>query len=747
MYSIAIKNQSAFSKLIFILSFAVLLTTISVNAQDQSMKISDLNVVHSPPPAQEKTTWVQFTDAPNSLYHYLADQAYQLLSDREASISSLHTLDDWQQRQKEVRKTLMDITGPFPEKTPLNAKVTRKIEKGSYRIEHIVYESQPGFYVTSSLFIPAKLKGRSPAVIYCSGHSDNGYRYPAYQHVILNLVKKGFIVFAFDPVGQGERIEYFDSTTGKPFFEGTDWAHSYSGTQAFIAGSSQARYMIWDGIRAIDYLLTRREVDPERIGMTGRSGGGTQTSQIAALDDRVYAAAPENYITSYRRLLQTVGPQDGEQNMYAQTARGIDHADMLEAHAPKPCLLITTTRDQFSIQGARETTKEVSRTYQAYGREANFRMVEDDAPHASTRKNREAMYAFFQKHLNNPGDSTDEETEPLSNEELQVTKTGQVATSYEAETVFSLNRKAAAKLVNALDASRKDRVNHFSKVLASARKLSRYREPTQFHEPVFTGRFVRDGYVIEKYFVEGEGDYVIPYLLLIPDKPNNKALIYLHPKGKAVEAMPGGEIEWFAKKGFTVLAPDLIGIGEMGPGDYHGDSYIDSVSYNVWFTAMLIERSITGIRVTDVVRLAELLKKNTGIKTIFGVAKKEMAPVLLHAAAFDTAITRVALIEPYTSYRSIVMTRFYDAAFVHSTVPGALTAYDLPDLAASLAPRKLVMAGVTDGAGKAVDSEDIDNDLSVIQDSYENKNGAGQLYISTLKTKDEVYDVYVELIQ
>ncbi len=271
-----------------------------------------------------RNNWLEYSDAPNSLYHYLTSQVYDLLAQRENKISELKTVADWQQRQKMIRETLLDIVGPFPEKTPLNARIIRTIDKGSYRVEHIIFESMPGFNVTSSLYIPGGLKRRTraPAVIYCSGHSEDGYRSAVYQHVILNLVKKGFIVFAFDPVGQGERLEYFDPKTGKSAVGGPTREHSYPGAQAFITGSSQARYMIWDGIRAVDYLLTRKEVDPARIGITGRSGGGTQSAYIAAFDDRIYAAAPENYLTNYKRLLQTIGPQDAEQNMFNIIYRG-----------------------------------------------------------------------------------------------------------------------------------------------------------------------------------------------------------------------------------------------------------------------------------------------------------------------------------------------------------------------------------------------------------------------------------------
>src|SRR5690606_4363225 len=201
-----------------------------------------------------------------------------------------------------------------------------------------------------------------------------------------NLVKKGFLVFAFDPVGQGERLEYYDPKTGKSAALLTE-EHSYSGAQAFLTGASQASYMIWDGVRAVDYLLTRKEVDPARIGITGRSGGGTQSAYIAAIDPRIHAVAPENYVTNFTRLLQMKGPQDAEQNPFNIIHKGIDQSDFLLVRAPKPALMITTTRDIFSIQGSDESAKEISGIYQAYDKQDNFSMVTDDAVHASTLRN------------------------------------------------------------------------------------------------------------------------------------------------------------------------------------------------------------------------------------------------------------------------------------------------------------------------------------------------------------------------
>lgn len=721
------------TKLIFSLIFFI--ASYVVNAQN------DLNVITD--------NWIKYSDAPNSLYHHLTGQAFKHLKKRADAVSGLNTLSAWQQRQNWIKETLSDIVGPFPEKTPLNAKIQSILEKDGYRIEHLIYESQPGFYVTASMFIPGGLskKSKTPVVIYCSGHSEEGYRSPVYLHVIANLVKKGFIVFAFDPVGQGERLEYFDPKTGKSRIGGPTREHSYPGAQAFISGSSQARYMIWDGIRAVDYLLSRKEVDPARIGITGRSGGGTQSAYIAAMDDRIFAAAPENYLTNFTRLLQTIGPQDAEQNMSDAISRGIDHGDFLLVRAPKPALMITTTRDMFSIQGAMETEKEVAAIYKAYGQEENFSRIEDDAPHASTKKNRETMYAFFRKHLNNPGNSNDEETQPFAPEDVRVTATGQVSTSLGGEIVFSLNRKETEKLINALQVSRGDLTRHLPDVLNSAKKLSGYQEPSGINKPVFTGRIQKEGYVIEKYFLKGEGDYIIPYLLMKPDQPNSKALIYLHPSGKAAEASEGGEMEWFVRNGFTVLAPDMIGVGETGPGIFKGDAYIEGSSHNIWYTSILIGKSIVGLRAGDVVRLAGVLKNDTGIKDIYGFARKEMAPVLLHAAAFDPFITHIALIEPYSSYSSIVLNRFYTSSFILNTVPGALKAYDLPDLAASLAPRKLLMAGVTDGNSKSTDTESINTELAIIKTAYQFRNAGNQLKIVSRETTDKPYDLYMEWIK
>ena len=689
--------------------FIFLLNTISY-AQNEQFPVLD--------------RWLKYSDKENVLYHHLSDQAMKFLKKRSLDMTKLSTQEQWIERQKNIKEKLIEIVGPFPPKTPLNARTVETIKKSGFTVEKIIFESQPEFYVTACLFIPGKIEDKAPAIIYCSGHSDIGFRNVPYQRVILNLVKKGFIVLAFDPLGQGERLQHYDPDLGESKIGGPTLEHSYPGAQCFLIGSSLARYMIWDGIRVVDYLLSRHEVDGDRIGITGRSGGGTQSAYIAAFDDRILATAPECYITSFTRLLESIGPQDAEQNFYHGLANGIDHADLLEVRAPKPALVITTTRDFFSIQGGRETVQEIKKIYRAFGKEDNIQQIEDNDGHASTLKNRELTYAFFQKFLNLPGQSNDEEVEYLTWEELKITDTGQVFNSLGGETVFSLNAGEAEPLLNRLETSRKKLENHKKNVLRISRKLSGYTEPDNDMAAVFTGSYDREGYIIEEYFIQGEGDYPIPFLVM---RPNGEgpfpAVIYLHPENKEQEINPQGEMEWFVKKGCLVVAPDLIGLGEVGPGKFRGDAYNfkpGKASYNHWFFSIQIARSLVGIRAGDVIRCINYIKTREDVDTgkIYALAKGEICPILSHAAVFDQTISKIALIEPLVSCRALLMNQYYKPKYMLHTVAGGLTAYDLPDLYAAIAPRDLLLVNVVNQIDQRLTTNQLQLEFKYVKSAF-----------------------------
>ena len=687
--------------------------------------------------------WKYYTDSEHAMYLSSCQLAFQQLQERKAEMAQLDTKEDHLLRQQAVKKKLLQLVGPLPEKTPLNARVTGVIQKEDYRLEKVIYESLPGYYVTAALFIPEGLKEKAPAVIYASGHTANGFRSETYQHIIINLVKKGFIVLAFDPVGQGERLQYYDEKAGKSRF-GATTEHSYPGAQCYLSGYSPGLYFIWDGIRSLDYLLTRKEVDPERIGMTGRSGGGTQTAYTAALDNRILAAAPECFITSMEYVLKSIGPQDAEQNLIHMISEGLDHADLLEVRAPLPVLIITTTRDFFSIQGARETFGEVREFYRALDAGEQINMVEDDEVHASTKNNREAMYAFFQKYLNNPGSPADQEVELFNEKDLWVTESGQLATSKKSETLYSLNRKIAQNQIAKLKLlrAREDFDERSRNTGRAAKRLSGFKAPDYSGDAIFSGRYVNEGYVLEKYLIPGSSDYMLPAALFRPlEKGNSEVLLLLDEQGmEHAAATDSLLIHSLLEQGYSLLLFDVRGIGSLGPGYLKGDAYIDNTSFNQWFAGILTNKSIVGMRAEDIHRIVSFAETGFGeYERISAIATGACGSELLHAAVFNQKIQKICLVHPFISFADIVLHREYVPAYIPSTVAGAINKYDLPDLMAALSPRELLIINPLSGNGEPAGEDQKSCDLSYPRIVYTQK-GKGDQFRYVVLEEDQPVD-------
>jgi cephalosporin-C deacetylase-like acetyl esterase len=658
----------------------LLLSSLGVNGQDE------LNVL--------KDKWVYYTDLENSLYKVLADRSFTLLEQRANRVAEIKDPVAFSSYQQQLKLTLNEVMGTFPEKTPLKPLVTRKVVMDFYTMEHVVFQSQPGFYVTSTLYLSKKLKAKTPAILFCSGHNVSGYRSEKYQNLILNFVKKGFIVYAFDPIGQGERLQYYNpadnsSTVGSPTRQ-----HSYPGLQALISGSSIANYMVWDGIRAVDYLLSRKEVDARRIGIYGRSGGGTQSALISLFDDRISTVVSENYITNYKHLLLNAGPQDAEQNLTASLKNQLDHPDLLLARAPKPTMLVFTSRDMFNIHGAMQTFNEVKSYYGLINKSENFVFTVDDTTHATTAKNRIAIYKFLQKNLKISGDTLDRQFKLPALKDLTVSPTGQVGSSFHSETIFSLNKK---------DATRKSELMYDNwasadlKLMAdSIKKMVGLEVPTAVNEPVFTGAYSLPKYKIEKYFLESANGHVMPYLIHRPKVHTERAVLYLNPKGKVQKE----EIERLVDDGNLVLSADLLGYGELGPGRFKGDSYMDGISLNTWFLSMLNGKSILAYHAEDIVALANILTNDESVKRVSAWAKSEYGPALLHAAAFTKQIENVVLEKTLISYESIALNEKYNVNHAFGCIPNALNFYDLPLLYNYLTDRKVLIVNPVNEHGE-----------------------------------------------
>jgi len=349
-------------------------------------------------------------------------------------------------------------------------------------------------------------------------------------------------------------------------------------------------------------------------------------------------------------------------------------------------------------------------------------MAVDDYVHGYTAKTREAIYSFFQKTLDLPGDRADTEVEILDPEELHVTETGQVSTSLGGENAFSLNRKETQALLEKIEASRKNAGEHLELVRQKAKELSGYETPPGAGAIVRRGRYQREGYTVSMYALETENKYVVPLLVFDSGgEGKHPAVIYLHPGGKSTDAAPGGEIEKLLKQGFTVIAPDVIGTGET-----------EDRSNSTAFAAMLAGKSIPGVQAGDIVRAAKFARWLGGSSRVSAVAFGELGPALLHAAAFDNSIEKIALVGAPVSYSSIVMNRFYNWSF-SCAVAGALTAYDLPDLAACIAPRKLLIIEPKNQLKETAAGELIEREHGFPRLVYKNMNAAQAFKIMPTK--------------
>lgn len=647
-------------------------------------------------------------DAKVSLYTYFSGEAFNLLDKRKSDLEKINSKQGWLARQTFVRKKYAEIMGRFPSKTPLNPVVTSIATHDGIRIEKLYFESIPGYYVTGALFLSADRKGRIPAILYCSGHSESGFRSEAYQHAILNLVKKGFAVFAFDPIGQGERRQYLNDEQHKSF--GPTQEHSYPGSQLFLLGRTPAYYFIWDGIRAIDYLYSRPEIDTTRIGITGRSGGGTQTAYIAAFDNRIKAAAPECYVTSFKKLLMTMGPQDAEQNFTNSIYDGLDIGDLVISFAPKPMLLITTTRDIFSIQGARDVFKEAHRAYSLMGKPDHLQMVEDDAEHTSTLKNREAMYHFFQKYLSNPGSLTDENVALFQEKDLYVTPGGNIYNTIKGHNLHTLATSYLKEI-----SSKRAVINGFEDLKKRVEKLTGFYDLQKQESPVFCGRYQRGSYVVESYLLKSITGSYFPVYRLIPkqQKIRKNPVLLLDDNGKGEAVKEGNYADSLALLGHEVIVPDLSGFGELSTGYIKdGDAWVDKTPLNLWYMAILIKQSLLTVRMHELSSIIYWISKpNTKIETI---AKGVLATDLLHIAMIRSKhITSVLLINPPVSYQSVVEEPDYKARYLLSAVPGMLSQYDIEDLIKFLSGRvRTMLVNPRNGAGVAMNQFSINNKVA-----------------------------------
>ena len=599
--------------------------------------------------------------------------AQQQLSEREAAIAKIHSVDEAKARQAWVRAKILELLGGLPDYNgPLNARVTGRIERPRYTIEKVIFESLPEFYVTANLYLP-KEGGKHPGVLLPMGHYIQGKA--GGQRIAANLAMKGFVVMVYDPVGQGERQQAYDSRVGTSLIGiGTD-QHTQAGAQSILAGENFARYRIWDAKRALDYLLSRPEVDSEKIGCTGCSGGGTLTTYISALDPRIKVAAPACYINSWRQLF--AGPTgDSEQSFPFFLSSGLDVADYIELFAPKPWLINSTIGDFFPIEGARHAYQESLDWYRIYNAEDHIHWAVGPGPHGTPVEIREAIYEWMIRWLKDGrGNFREEPVEMAPDFVLLATQTGQVEGHEIYQVILERFRQRMSQ-------------GSTAQLLAEVRKWSGDRAG---RPPVVHVLSDAPGEVFrtQQLALEVEPGLEISGALYAPIAPGRKSAILLVDLDTPLA-------ERLAERGAVVLNLQPRGVPVPSTGEAQA-----AATQNI--RAWVIGKNLAGMRAGDLQRGVDVLVARGDVDAgrIRAAARGVPGVWLLMAAALDPRLSKIWLDGTPHSLRSaldVPITRdLHDAV-----IPGFALHWDLEDLAKAMAPRPVIWSDPADWVQRVV---------------------------------------------
>lgn len=626
------------------------------------------------------TTAVSQDDPQRMMHDYLfrfVDVASEARAER---VEKLDSADDVAAYQKRLREFFIERIGGFPEQTPLNPEITGVIERDGYRIEKVLFESRPNHRVTALMYVPNG-PGPFPAVLVPCGHSANGKASETYQRGCILLAKHGMAVLCFDPVEQGERYGILDEN-GKPVTGGTQ-GHTYIGVGATLLGIDVAGYEIWDGVRAIDYLVSRDDVDPERIGCAGNSGGGTQTSYFMALDDRIKVAAPSCYITTFPKLIATIGAQDAEQDIYGQIAFGMDHPDYVIMRAPKPTLICAATRDFFDIEGTWDAFRDAKRVYTKLGYPERVSLVETNEDHGWSVRLREATTHWMQRWLLDVDQPVREsESEILTDEECWVTPKGQVMHLDGERSAYDLNRALAEKVKPLREkkwaAMSPDERRKAVRDVTGVRQL----------EDIDLAKRVSDRFANQPPETTHETITLQPesgiWLTARLYGLRNSTRLHLFTPGQGLDEVQRTTIDSILRKGEGVVIVELRGIGateskknEKGWGPRFGPDWQDVM------LGLLVEKPYLTMRTEDILSVAKWLEHDDQLRTapdakIVVHASGETVPPALHASFLEPELfDAVELEDGVESWHNVVMNPLTPNQFVN-TVFGALQVYDLP---------------------------------------------------------------------
>ena len=620
------------------------------------------------------------------VHEYNLTNVREILERRQEQLGKIKTKKEAEKYVKNTRKKIRACFAPFPTKTALKAEITGQISLKHCDIEKIIFQSRPGFYVTGNLYLPKKLKKKNPAVLGLCGHSLQGKSDPGYQAFCQALAQKGFVVFIIDPIAQRERRQFFPRDGGKR--PQLTHAHNLMGNQMVLTDDFFGTWRVWDAMRALDYLLSRDEVDKNHVGVTGNSGGGTLTSFLSALDSRITMAAPGCYICSIGANTENETPTDAEQNPPGLLKAGLDHVDLLLTYAPRPTLILGQYHDFFSSRYTLKAAEEMKRLYSLLGKKNNAEVFIGPRNHGFHIENRQAMVAFFMKHAGIKGDATKEIIIELPSEELNVTKSGILrmkdakrAFEYTAEKSVTLaqNRKKLTlpelqkKAVEILQIPKMTGNPHY-RVLQSYRiadkSLNKSSEFSVETEPGIQTILAVYG---------NSKSYIHP--------PTGKINVYVGDLSSQDDVVNIPEIRKLTKGKIPLVTIDPRGIGQStskscGRSDL---LHLYGADYMYAMIGDMSKRAYLGQRVLDVMRSLNFLYAE-GAEDITLTGRGINSITVAFAALLHDRTPKVKLINYLPSYQTIIDSPLYN--WPVSVMPrGILKQFDLPDVYRALGKR------------------------------------------------------------
>jgi len=502
------------------------------------------------------------------LLQYQLDEAWRQDEAQQRIWESIRTQEELQRLQQEMRRSLLEMIGGLPEqKTDLHARITGKIKMEGFSIEKLIFESLPGVYVTALVYVPDDHSTKHPAVLVPAGHATNGKIH--YQVLSQRLASRGYLVIAWDPIGQGERSQFWDARAGKSRYNLVCAEHAVMGNLAYLADANLARWEIWDGMRAVDYLLTRPDVNGERISITGTSGGGTQTVLIAALDPRIKVLVPSCYITSMPMRMGNrifLDPDsDPEQDLAATLSNRVGYTGLLLLMYPRPVMIASAVQDFFPIEGARKSFREAQRVYERFDHADRIAMVEGYHGHQYSDENQEAALDFLDRFNGMPLRSGLVVAKELPDKDLLCTHSGQLMLDErDARSLMDVIREYYVKHKGPAQKSLATEYRGFGAPDIEKWTIAQFNGPPAGLNQITweaEGSTKYGEFQIDKYRLRHSRLLVMPLLYIHKTEKQVDAALFFKETGKAT-ASDWPQIEKLLRSGHDVVTFDFRGLGE-----------------------------------------------------------------------------------------------------------------------------------------------------------------------------------------